>query len=274
MPAYHKGTLVFKQKGYGWTETYYRLPGSDNLQTSLNQLSDLAGKRRQLSCVETEITHARVSDTSRRGAALLLPYRDNQMLGTAIGSSDVASTCLLALCRDPSREYRKTIYFRGVPDDWITPGGGVQRNAALTGALSSYLSALRTGAWGWLARTHPTPLRKVAAIGRNPDDTVSITHTETAWPAEVIGTTIEIGVSRVEQPKAINGQLAFVPTGAFVGKSLKRIALATYTTGGTLAWNERLLRLIDTIDIMRSGEHATGRVLFQPAGRSRTRPRF
>jgi pimeloyl-ACP methyl ester carboxylesterase len=302
MASVAKVTFNFLQRGYGWTETYYRAGGlADSADRAIllgNQLIKFRGQtcgitRYRVSIINVPVTFPK----PRSSRPFVAPNSWAQgTAGVDDKAADFSDTCLLMIClASVPNVAAKYIYWRGIPDEIVVNGGNVRTGgmtffgAATWNALQSELSQ---GGWGWLGTvgTGKTQV-KISGLAQTAGTTGFVNFTfETplfagATPVDPApGYVVPIRISQVRTPGNINGVIP-VTVGPTTSQatSKNRISIltwdgvsgkATYTQQALITFAPPAVRgTLPNIDIARVGERRAGVPTGQPRGRQRNRIR-
>lgn len=272
MPQF-RATFIFNQNRYGWTESWHR--EDSNPDNMLEQAKKLATKRRMLASSEVKLEYIRISDVAVVGDSLVHAY--DQWGSGPLPDADTPWNAIY--CRvESGSKYRRQMYLRGVPDDWIKLTAGNPNANPIDSALDTAFKAFRSQllAGGWQLKT----------VSKEPGDAVeknigAITQdTEGRIAFQITGlssaTGDEFRVKSYQGPdkKVLNGVYKVVSNNGTIVVVPKKYNLLTdpvSNSGGKAVPRVVRYQLITEAKIMRCAKKSTGRAFFVEAGRRKVR---
>lgn len=282
MATLYNAVIYFEGQGKGWSEKYTinaELTGLPpppanpnwNSLTLLDSFFDqLVQKRRlllgkQFNIVAQKISRVPSDKRSRLG------YRFYP--GNATLNAEDVHTDLVVSCDNVDDSRHKIIHMAGVPDDIVIEGGVFSE--APPGWLTnwgSYVGTLTGAAYGWNGRlAHHSAL--ITQYAEEVGTGLQVIDLEdTIFDTLATGTLLEVRVARCI-PAEINGQLLVSVVNSSRCKTVKRISLFPYQSGGRLSWNTFDFIHNAQVRPQKIGRRPRGLPLFQLRGRARARIR-
>lgn len=267
-----KFTFFFRQRGSGWSESWYKsTPGSD-LSTAYDAYP-LAVKRAALCGKETFLEATRYSFTDVERDSLLSLWGDT-LRGYDGQESDAPTTALLLRCSTVGLTARKFAYLRGIWDNVVKTGGLYTPTGPYVTRMSSFTEQLAADELGWLGAGVRTR-QKITGMVLNSNGTVSITFAGDLFGA---GPWTErlVRISGVACGTFPNGSVIMQPSANNAATTVKRIRALPWLTGGRGTVVTTIFRVIGRTaagvalaGVSRVVERKTGRAFFVSAGRRR-----
>lgn len=273
MPLNMRATLIFNDAKAGWSETWYKA-NVPSLTDGLKDAQKLAKARGALVGLQASIEAVRVSDEAENRDSLLDFNPDHVSKEAESKSSDTPWNCFLARVSAGSR-YRRSVYLRGIPDDWI------QRSLvedtqftmveAFVKAWTAFGKHLVDNNWciRALSREADTPEVKITDIRRAAGD-VNI-WTEVVAPGLNVTAGDHITV-RGAKGTLLKGAYPVFSSNANVVTIKRPMDEKDNYVGGGMA-RKRVYALFPVTDyeLIRPAKRDTGRAFFVPRGRRSAR---
>lgn len=276
-----KCTFTFEQGPYGWSESYYRNPGSDSLAATMVAARALALKRIKLSGLQTKLSYVKVSNELVARDNLLFSYGqiDGTLpTGTSTHNSDSRFAALICKRQNVTNTATSLLLLRGIWDDLVTAEGFLSLNADWVAVWSAFMAEYvgtvpgSGNGWGFNAKDVPGSSRPlILNLTQALTGQIIITTTAPLPGAPAVGTKKRVYVSGVLGCPSVNGQQVVVVAGASSVQTQNRIPILPYLGGGSMTWNANGFQEITQVATIRTCERKTGRPLYLSRGRSRVR---
>lgn len=267
--AVFKFTWIFNDYRQGWSESWY-YTGS-NIESSTVTSSSGATVRMRLIGKNVILEAARVSDVTIRGDSTFTPFAGVQPVQAAV--QDTAWNCWL--CRvEAGALYRKSMYLRGCPDDWIAQeeNGQFIQPQALRNAIGEFQDfAIGTLALRVAEKIPDASYIKITGITADPDGYIRFAAAATG---AVLGDTVTVKSYQGPDRSILNGQHAVrAGDGASVTiNTLFALLLDPLANvKGVIAKRNIIYPTVTRIRPLRPVKRSTGRAFFVPVGRRRRR---
>ena len=266
-------SFLFFQQGYGWSNTWFmNTTAADPYADVLAKALVLAQKMQGIMGNNTWINGWRVSDESIfRDVSLTFYGTGNVGLVGSNGQSAAPQNCLIYK-HNPATAGAPSAYrpFRGLPVSMMQQGGIWTPTAGWTAANNSYRAQLAADAWGWRGATIRQQPR-VQSVIQNGDGTVGVTL-QLAMAGVPLNTPITVSIARVKGAIELNGVRQVIFTTPSVFSTVQRIAIAPYSTGGTVLWSQKnFVADRGTGNWQRMAERKPGRPFYLSRGRRQVR---
>lgn len=260
-----KVTFMFRQRGTGWSESWYKsVPGTD-LQTAYDALP-LATKRVAISGTQTFLEGIRYSFTDIDRDSILHLTGTSLQGGPPTQESDAPTTALLLRCSAIGFVARKFAYLRGIWDSVVKEGGVYQPTPAYEPRMASLIAALIADEMGWIGQGTKTKAN-ISGMVLNANGTVTITFSADLFGAGPTYADRLVRISGVACGTFPNGSVIMRPSATNSATTVKRIRALPWMTGGRGSVAPPLFRRIFAAGVSRVVERKTGRVFFVSRGR-------
>jgi hypothetical protein len=274
-----KCTLLFANNlGAGWTASLWQPESTDpnRLTNAAEASARLAQKWAPMLGKGTSIVGSRVSEEGvfRDGyTSTVAPFYP--LKGYQQAESDNPWQALLCRVHDLAKAKWKNIFLRGIWDAAVlggeyNPNISFNNGTTFQARMDQMGAQLVTDGWGWLG-SGARQQQNVTAVVQNSDGTVTIT-----LAAGITGLDFtkkyQMRFSGLQGAIALNGQLLIAPTSATSMRTVRRVSIFPWTTGGICSYTPRnVFIVIDptpyAIQVKRPTERKSGRAFFVLRGR-------
>jgi len=269
MPTFQCVT-IFNQGKTGWSETWY-WTGS-NYDQALTNLRGLATPRKGLLGSGATIEYLRVSDVAVKGDSQVQLVQEWGTSGDP-PNADQPWNAVYVRC-EAGPLYRRQVWLRGLPDEWIAPAGSnpakPELNADLAGALAKFRSALinrafqlrviqKDGAGGV-----QTPVTGITA-GDGGRARIAV-----GTPQGNVGDTFRMSDWSGPDKKLLNGVHKIAAVGAGyveIGTKFSDLTSPAEDVGGKAKPRIFIYVTVEDLIQIRAAKRNTGRAFFSPRGR-------
>jgi len=269
MPQY-KLTLVFNQGRTGWTETWYAF--KSNTEIMMTALKNVATYRQRLLGAGASIEYLRVSDVAILQDSTVQPIT-SWGSNSAPPSADQPWNAVYCRC-EATDMYRRQVWLRGLPDEWIDPAGDNPASPAVNPPynrpLLQFQNALINN--GFQLRV----INKEGSAGANTAIT-GISAGDAGRTRLAVGTAPgavgdEFRVSQFTGPdKALlNGVKKIAGAGAGyveIATPFSSLTAPASNVGGKSKPRQIAYREVTSLQAIRTAKRSTGRAFFLPVGR-------
>lgn len=255
--SHYKLSVFFFQNTQGWTESYYHpftsmASAQQDAQRLIPKL--IAWRGTNCNCLYYRIAGINVPVTfpkSREAQLFQFPTALQGQSAIGTGLSEFADVCILVRCiPNVAAAQAKYIFFRGIPDDFLSTGNIPQTdnvdNPNIRNQWRTMLQEFSQGGWGWLGKDPNGTLVSTSAITSCvqvvPGGQVDIV---TAAPIFAAPTNVPVGgkykvsvyFRNFNQPGNLNGQHSVVVMGTTSSmRTVKRIAILPSDGTGTITY--------------------------------------
>jgi hypothetical protein len=268
-----KTTFFFENRGYGFTESYYRIGAPTDFVSETTLTTKLLTYRLKCAGKQTNVTFARIIDIAnkRRG----FTYRPaTGGAGNPNKDSDAPTTAALIKRYNQDNSKTSSWFMRGNWDEACDAGGAISTVSNWNSStLQPFLAVLVSDHWCWLAKDPLSPVPSpVVTITSNPGGQLTITTANNTFAGVVVGSRVKVSISGVLGADTANGVWVVTVNAPNQVTTVRQILINPYVANtGRLVFNSPALQQIYEANIQRFVERKPGRPLYHSRGRSRAR---
>lgn len=276
----------FHPRGYGWSETWYKLTDQTSLSRFfVTDVQPLAQARAGMLSSQCILESASSSfDPTPKGDSFLkyvnitgfLPPTQNPPPGTEF--ADTSWTGILFQFYNTTDRYRKAVFTRGQPDDVIAPSGQLGLGAgyaAWEAAAREWAGLITDKGWGWM-RNDVGDKKTIVDIGPSIDDPtlISVVTSAPIFPAP--GLDPVYARVRINFPKTrteVNGSWTVQVLSTTGCNIITPMALFPIANQGTMRLYTPIFQVSTEYSIQKACDRRAGRPLLRTPGRKPPRIR-
>jgi len=270
-----KVDLVFRARGYGWQESYYRNFSSAQITAAVVVADTLSIKGAAMLGSDAGIVAYRITDPLTPGSQGQAFYvQGSGYFGNATEGCTDPNTSINVGFLAESINKSKRMFLRGVWDSFIVEFGvfdAVNAGPWLT-TYVAWKSYLLQQSFGWLAGTPRVKASITNYTQVNPLIPV-FTLSYNMFTTGEVNTFKVVRIAKLNGKSVLNRQLVVYVTAQNTCQAAAPISAAPFSTVGTMTTYDYAFTAASNILLQRAGRRAPGRPLLVSVGRARAAAR-